>query len=291
MRIFILAFFLCSCNLTFAQGLLDELDEIAPTDQETDYTTATFKTSRIVNGQSIENIAQNNLLFVIAHRFGPVSNGIYDLFGLDQASMRMGLEYGLTSWLTVSVGRSTFQKTYDGFVKAKLLRQSTGKVNMPVSVSYFGSTAINSLRWTNPDRINYFTSRLSYAHQLLIARKFNSSISLQLSPTVIHKNLVPTTDDQNTSYAMGVGGRFKLTQRVSFNSEYFYLLPGKTADDNHDSFSLGFDIETGGHVFQLHVTNSLGMFERAFVTETQGSWQNGQILFGFNLTRTFNFNK
>lgn len=253
----------------------------------TEYTYATFKTTRVVLNHSIQSPAKGDLLFIISHHFGRLNQGAYDLFGLDQATIRFGLEYGISDRLAIGIGRSTYKKLYDGFVKFKLLQQSSGERNMPFSVSYFGSMGINSLKWENTDRVNYFSSRLSFVHQLLIARKFNSSFSLQLIPTIVHRNFVPLKEDQNTVFVMGAGGRLKLTQRMSVNAEYFYLLPGKTADEFDNSLSIGFDIETGGHVFQLFFTNSVPINENAFITETQGDWLKGDIYFGFNITRTF----
>jgi len=250
-------------------------------------TYATFKSTRVVYGHAVENPAAGNLLFLIQHNFGALNSGIYDLFGLDRATMRMGFEYGINDYISVGVGRSTWEKTYDGFVKAKLLRQSTGSVRMPFTVAYVGAIAVNSLNWAVPDRDNHFSSRVSYVNQLLIARKFSNALSLQLSPTVIHKNLVPTRQDENTSFALGLGGRYKVTQRVSLNAEYFYYPKDQTTLPHTDVLSVGVDIETGGHVFQLHVSNGNAMFERAFISETSGKWGKGDLFFGFNISRTF----
>ncbi len=286
LRLTALFLFLFVPSLLFSQ---DDLFELLETDSvaKTTYSYATFKTTRVVYGQSVENPANGNLLFLIQHNFGTLNSGAYELFGLDQATIRLGLEYGLNDFITVGVGRSSWQKTYDGFVKAKLLRQSSGAKVMPISLSFVGSVAINTLKWQFPDRKNYFRSRVAYVNQLLIARKFSSSLSLQLTPTLIHKNLVATRNDQNTSFALGAGGRLKLTKRVSFNAEYFYFPDNQTTLNQKDVFSAGFDIETGGHVFQLHISNAKAMFDRAFISETTGSWGKGDIYFGFNIARTF----
>lgn len=279
------------CLLVYSGGGLnaqdDLMDLLGDDKPATEYAWGTFKTTRVVLNQSIQAPAKGDLVFIISHHFGRLNQGAYDLFGLDQATIRFGLEYGISNRLTVGVGRSTYKKLYDGFVKFKLLQQSSGERDMPVTVSYFGSMGVNSLRWENPDRVNYFSSRLSYVHQLLIARKFSSAFSIQITPTLVHRNLVALRDDQNTVFALGAGGRLKLTQRMSINAEYFYLMPGKTADNFDNSLSLGFDIETGGHVFQLFFTNSVPINENGFITETQGDWLNGDIYFGFNITRTF----
>ena len=272
----------------YAQDLMDMLGDDKP---KTEFAYATFKTTRIVNGQSVENPAKGNLLFMISHHFGAINSGAYNFFGLDQSTIRLGLDYGVNDYLSVGVGRSSWQKTFDASFKAKILRQSSGERNMPVSLSWYSSIVLNSYKWQDTSRPNYFSSRLAFTHQLLIARKISSSLSLQLTPTFIHKNLVPTAVSQNDVFAVGFGGRYKLTQRMSLNAEYFYLLPGNTADTYVNSFSVGIDIETGGHVFQLHCTNSQPMFERAFITETTGKWSKGDIFFGFNISRIFTIKK
>jgi hypothetical protein len=256
-------------------------------EEEQTYTTATFKTTRVINLQSVENAAAGVMDFRISHRFGFINSGAYDLFGLDQALMRFGLEYGVTDRLMVGVGRSNVNKAYDSFLKYKILRQGSGKHNIPISMSYFGSAVCNTVKWSDPNRDNYFSSRLQYTHQLLIARKFNNDLSLQIAPTLVHKNLVPTLQDKNDILAMGFGGRYKLTQRFSVNGEYIYVLPNQITSTFYNSLSLGVDIETGGHVFQLHLTNSTSMLEPGFITESVGQWKNGGIHFGFNVSRVF----
>lgn len=256
-------------------------------EEEQTYTTATFKTTRIINMHSVENAAAGVMDFRISHRFGFINSGAYDLFGLDQALMRIGFEYGVTDRLMVGFGRSNVNKAYDSFLKYKILRQGSGKRNIPVSVSYFASAVCNTVKWADPNRDNYFSSRMQYTHQLLIARKFNNDLSLQLTPTLVHKNLVPTVQDKNDILAMGFGGRYKLTQRFSVNGEYIYVLPNQITSTFYNSLSLGVDIETGGHVFQLHLTNSTSMLEPGFITESVGQWKKGGIHFGFNVSRVF----
>ena len=265
----------------------DDLLSLIGGNEEQTYTTATFKTTRIINMQSVENAAAGVMDFRISHRFGFLNTGAYNLFGLDQALMRIGLEYGVTNRLMVGIGRSNVNKAYDSFLKYKILRQGSGKRNIPISVSYFASAVCNTVHWTDPNRDNYFSSRMQYTHQLLIARKFNNDLSLQLTPTLVHKNLVPTLQDKNDILAMGFGGRYKLTQRFSVNGEYIYVLPNQITSTFYNSLSLGVDIETGGHVFQLHLTNSTSMLEPGFITESVGQWKNGGIHFGFNVSRVF----
>jgi len=265
----------------------DDLLSLLGGDEEQTYTSATFKTTRIINMHSVENAAAGVMDFRISHRFGFINTGAYDLFGLDQALMRIGFEYGISDRLMVGMGRSNVNKAYDSFLKYKILRQGSGKRNVPLSISYFASAVCNTVKWADPNRDNYFSSRMQYTHQLLIARKFNNDLSLQLTPTLVHKNLVPTLQDKNDILALGFGGRYKLTQRFSVNGEYIYVLPNQITSTFYNSLSLGVDIETGGHVFQLHLTNSTSMLEPGFITESVGQWKNGGIHFGFNVSRVF----
>ncbi len=261
------------------------------TESTTDYTTATFKTTRLINGHTIENVGKRVLDVKISHRFGKVNGGGYELFGLDNATMRMGFDYGITNYLMVGIGRSTYQKTYDAFFKVKILRQSKGKRNMPITLSYVPTIALKTIRFEDTSRTNYFSSRLFFTHQLIIGRKFSESTSLQLMPTYTHRNLVQLATEPNDLIAIGIGGRQKLSKRVSLNFEYYYQLPDYKLLNTTNSLSVGFDIETGGHVFQLHFTNSQGMSERTFITETTGLWEKGDIFFGFNISRVFTIGK
>lgn len=275
--------FTISSTITKAQDLLDLLGEEEPT---TEYAKNAFKSSRVINGQSMEMIAAGTLDFRILHRFGDISGGAYEFFGLDAASMRMGFDYGITKNFTVGVGRSTARKELDGFVKYRLLHQSTGAKNMPFSLLYVGGITCDGLKFADTSITNYFSSRLAFYHQLVIGRKFSDKLTLQLSPTFLHRNLVEFADDPNDIYSIGVGGRIKLTQRLALTGDYYYVL-NNTDETAFNPLSLGIDIETGGHVFQLHFSNAGGMNERAFLTDTKSTWTNAEIKFGFNLSRIF----
>jgi Membrane bound beta barrel domain (DUF5777) len=293
----ILCLFLLTC-IFYDAGAQDTTDlmnllekEMTSTKDMTFYTTATFKTTRLVNGHSVENVAKGVLDVKISHRFGNLNEGGYELFGLDKATMRMGFDYGITKNIMVGVGRSTYQKTYDAFLKIKILRQSKGKRKMPITLSYVPTIAYRTLKWEDPTIKNYATSRLFYTHQLIIGRKFSEGTSLQLMPTFVHQNLVTGANDPNDLFAIGIGGRQKITKRISINVEYYYQLEDYKLPGTRNSLSVGFDIETGGHVFQLHFTNSPGMNERTFVADTKGRWDKGDILFGFNISRVFTIGK
>lgn len=265
----------------------DMMDLFADEEPKIEYTDATFKTTLLVIGQTVENPLNGNLIFNVQHRFGTLNSGWYDFWGLDQANTRIGFQYGINDWLGIGIGRSTYLKSYDGWVKVKLLRQSKGLRKMPLTIDYFGSMAISALNWQEPDRTNYFSSRLSFANQLLIARKISSGISLQLMPTMIHYNLVETSEDENDVWSIGAGGRFKVSKRISINLEYYYMLSQKTAETYENPFSIGIDIETGGHIFQLYLTNAEGIIEEHIVGRTTGKWLDGDIRIGFNISRAF----
>ena len=271
------------------EDLMSMLEEEMKDDDKRDFTIATFKTTRIIQGHSIENVAPGVLDFRISHRFGYINGGAYELFGLDQATMRLGLDYGLTKNWMIGIGRSTYQKQYDGFTKYKIIRQATN--GSPITLSAVGSIMYKSIKFDNPNIINYQTSNLFYSGQVLIGRKFSEGLSLQVMPTMIHYNLVEGAEDPNDVFAVGVGGRIKLSRRISFNAEYYYQLPEYKLPGTTNSIALGVDIETGGHVFQINLTNSDGMTERSFISETTGNFFKGDIRLGFTISRVFTLKK
>lgn len=278
------------CTYSHAQDL-DSLMNVS-TDSKAQTVSATFKSTRIINGHSIEQMKPRQLEFRISHRFGTLNQGTYGLFGLDQSVIHFSLEYGLNNWLMAGVGRGSVNKTYDAFAKIRLLRQSAGDNSMPIHLSYFSSVELKTLKFPDrPDNApNYFASRLAYVQQLLIARKFTENLSLQITPTYIHRNLVTTELDQNDIFALGAGGRYKLSKRMSINAEYYYTYQpnAKFVEPRYyNVMSVGVDIETGGHVFQLMLTNTQGMREGTFIPATTGSWKNGDIHLGFNISRVF----
>ncbi len=251
----------------------------------TDITTGIFKSTRIINGHSIENVGAGVLDFRILHRFGPINQGGYNLFGLDQATMRMGLDYGITNKLMVGIGRSTFEKQFDGFVKYRIVRQQTGVKNIPVSVSYAASLIYKSLKDPVTSYVPYVSDKFSFSHQILIASRINDYVSLQLTPTLLHYNLAETSTTPNDFFSLGTGARIRVSKRINITSEYYYRF--NKLDNTVNALSIGVDIETGGHVFQLHVSNATGMTERTFINETTSKWGDGGIRFGFNISRVF----
>ncbi|MGB3464107.1 MAG: DUF5777 family beta-barrel protein, partial [Cyclobacteriaceae bacterium] len=261
--------------------LMDLLQSSADSD-ETNFTTATFKSTRLLNGHSIETRSAGVLEFVISHRFGRLNSGVSELYGLDQSFVRFALEYGLTDNLNIGFGRSSFDKTVDGFVKYRLIRQSD---KTPFTITAFASMAIDTRTFADEAVQEEFAYRLDYTTQVLIARKFTPDFSLQLAPTLVHRNFAPG-DELNDIFLLGIGGRYKFTNRLAFDWEYF---PQFRNDDHDtkDALALGLEIETGGHVFQLIFSNATQMIEKGFLTETRDDFLDGDIHFGFNISRAF----
>lgn len=266
-------------------SLLSLLDEQFSLDRATN----AFKSPRVINTHSMEMLAPGTMDFRILHRFGDVSRGGYELFGLDQASMRLGFDFGITPNLMAGFGRSTSKKEVDGFVKYRILWQSKGRRNIPFSLIWVSGMTVNGLH--DPIGIEgvsvNFGRRLGYYHELIIGRKFSERLTLQLSPTLVHNNIVANILVPNDLYAVGFGGRFKVTKRLALVWDYTYAINRFPSIINYNPLSLGVDIETGGHVFQLHFSNAVGMNERAYITDENGDWLKGQIRFGFNLSRVF----
>ena len=283
--VYILLFVAGSIKQLPAQSALDSL--MAEDEPSKEYVKNAFKSSRVISSHSVEFIGAGVLDFRILHRFGRLNTGSYGAWGLDEARIRLGLDYGITKRLTVGLGRSSYKKEVDAFLKYRLLWQARGKGASPVSIVLVSGITRTGLKFEDPDRKNYETSRFAYYHQVIIGRKFSDAFTLQISPTAVHNNLVQTVDDNHDIYSVGVGTRIKLSKRLAFTADYYYQLPDQLNDNIQMPLSLGFDIETGGHVFQLHFTNALGMNERVITTETDGKWDKGDIHFGFNISRVF----
>ncbi len=265
----------------------DDLLNMLDNEHEPIYVSYLFKGTKVVSGQSVEFPAKRVLQFNIQHRFGALNSGIYNLYGLDFSQVRLSFDYGIKDWLAVGIGRSSALKILDGNSKIRIKRQV--KDGFPFTIVVNSAVYLNQWQYTEADKEKFLlTNQLSYVNQILIARKINRNLTLQLSPTIVHYNLVEIKDEANDKYAIGFGARQKLTKRISVNLEYFYQLNDKR---NNNVLSLGFDIETGGHVFQLHFSNSPSMIDPEFITQTTGEWLKGDIYFGFNISRVFTLSK
>jgi hypothetical protein len=284
-------------SVHFCQLKAQEVDLFKTTEEEakkkdtetTEFVTATFKATRIIHGHSVETTKKNTLDFRIHHRFGFINTGSYELFGLDNATERMSFDVGLSDRFAIGIGHSTYQKQYDGFLKYRLLRQSTGKVEMPISLTLISSMIIKTIKNTDAAKPYTANDKTSYAYQAIFARKFNEKTSIQLMPTMVHYNLVPLATDVNNMFSLGIGGRQKISKRLSITAEYYHQF--NQFQDTKNSLAVGVDIETGGHVFQLHLSNSTGMTEPTFIHETTGDFFKGDIHFGFNISRSFTLKK
>lgn len=246
-----------------------------------DYSYRTFRGTRVINGHSVELNRSGELDFLISHRFGALNGGFYEMFGLDDSNIRLGLEYGVNGWLDVGVGRSSLGKAYDGYLKVRLLRQKE-EGGSPITLTAFTSATISGVR---DDRIENFTHRLSYTYQLLIARKFGDRFSLQLMPTYVHNNLVFDFTENNGHFGVGGALRYQISKVVTLLAESYYVLD--LPSDRKIPMAIGVDINTGGHVFQLQITNTMAMIERDFIVATRGDFLDGDIHLGFNISRTF----
>jgi hypothetical protein len=261
------------------EDLLAGVDSVATNEK----VVSAFKGLKIVNLESTKLAAKGDLYFIVAHRFGSVKDGFEGFYGLDNANTQIKFLYGLNKWLTISGARS--ELAYDFSVKYNL--QDQIKDGFPVSIVGFNSLAINNtLKESNYPKLK-FDNRLIYVTQVLISRKFNEKLSLELAPTFFHENFVDNDDQDNSQYAIGVGGRYKLTKRWSFNVDYAAHLNRASNSIYKNPLSIGFDLETGGHVFQLHFTSSQGIHEAGYLGQTTGDWTEGDVFFGFNLARVF----
>jgi len=276
-----------------APAALAQTDLLGQLEQETkkdaapnEVVDATFKSTRLINGHTVETPGEGTLVFLFSHNFGTINSGFSTLFGFDNAKVRLALEYGISDRLEVGFGRSSLDKALDGFLKYRAVRQSTGLHAMPFSVTLLGSATVATQSYA--DNLNRTLGlRTAYTYQALVARKFSPDFSFQLMPTLIHRNLVMREGENNDVYALGGGGRYKLTKRFSVNAEYYYLLSRFSANNQYNSAGVGVDIETGGHIFQLHVSNSPGMVEKQFIAETDHSFVSGNLYYGFIVSRNF----
>lgn len=281
MRKIIFAFLLPLCMYSQEDDLFSEID----TDSTQTEVTSAFKSLKIVNLESTKLASKGDFYFIVAHRFGSIKNGIDTFFGLDDANTQIKFLYGVNEWLTVHVSRSGFQKSYEGAVKYRLMPQQDN--GFPVTIVGFNSIVVN----TELDKVLLpklkFNNRLNYTTQLLISRKFSEKLSLELAPTYFHENYVVNDNQDNSQFAIGAGGRYKISKRVALTMDYAAHLNRVSNALARNPLSLGVDIETGGHVFQLHFTNAQAMNETGYLGNAFGDWSDGNIYFGFNLVRVF----
>ena len=281
--ILLLIFSFTTVNNIFAQdsSLIKDIEDTSPVSEKV---TGAFKSTRVINAHSVEMLSRGDMDFRILHRFGFVSDGVKQLFGLDAASFRMSFDFGITDNLTLGVGRSTFRKELDGFVKQRIFQQTKGAKNIPFSLVLAAGYTVytQEVLGSKPT----VADRSAYYVQLIAGRKFSRKFSLQLSPIFVHTNIPFVITDDRNIFAMGGGARFKVSKRTAITADYHY--PFGQFDENYTNpLSLGVDIETGGHVFQLHFSNATGLNERAYITQTTGDFFKGDVRLGFNISRMF----
>lgn len=296
-----------------AQDDLLDMVKDEPTNEAPKKVYATFKTTKIVSSQSIETVKKRNLDFRITHRFGNIYNSkspnalneaAHSSFGLDNSTdIRISFDYGITDDITIGIGRSKYKEMYDGTFKWRFLTQREKK-GIPVSVCFYGNLGYTSMTTDNlyAGTIRPKTNeahRIQYCSQLLIARKFNHNLSLQLMPTYVHRNFIKEQlntnnwkEDQNGLFSLGIGGRIKLSKRFALVADYFYNFSAFQTNNPtayYNALSAGIEIETGGHVFHVNFSNAPAILESSMLTTTQDTWTNGQVKLGFNISRWFAF--
>jgi len=280
MRIFLLA--MCLMGITISRAQDDLLTELDSTAVDDNYATAVFKGLQVVTLQTTKMPAKKEFYFVVSHRFGSVKDGISEFFGFDMATTKIGGIYGVTDWLAVSASRHTMLKVYETSLKYRLARQSD---TFPVDIVGYNTIDMNTFLDEDDYPKLEFADRLSYISQVIVSRKFSDRFSLELVPSFIHKNLYDPAIENDNQFSLGSGGRMKLTKRLALNLEYAYNFD--KPDFYKNPLSVGLDVETGGHIFQLLFTNSQSMTEAGYLTHASGDWGDGDFFFGFNLYRVF----
>ena len=268
-----------STNLLAQDDLLDELDDEST---DTSYELPAFKATKIGNLQSTKIANKGDFYFIVSHRFGALSNGIETFFGLDEANTKIQFLYGITDGFQLSVSRESFNRTFAGSAKFRIARQSK---SFPFNLVGYATANINTLIDETIFPQLESADRYSYATQLLISRRFSEKFSFEIAPSYVRQNLqnlniVP--EAQHNQFAIGFGGRYKLSKRMSFNAEYIYNTSRPDNSPFENGYAFGFDIETGGHVFQLLFTNAQSTNAPNFINNAEGD-----LLFGFNIVRVF----
>ena len=281
-QIFTSTFLICTLIVFSQDELLSEIDTVI---EEPTYASAVFKGLKVINFESTKLVAKKGFNFIVSHRFGTVKNGFQNLFGLDEAVTHLNFVYGLSDNINISASRSSNQKIYEVATKFRLVNQQAGKIPFTV-VGYTSVLANTSLETDNLPKLE-FKHRLSYVAQLLVSRKMNNNLSLILSPTFFHDNYLTDDFQENSQYGVGFGGRYKLGKRWSLNTEYGVHLNRSENSLYKNPFSIGVDLETGGHVFQLLFTNSQSMNTNGVFGTSTGEWGESDVYFGFNLARSF----
>jgi hypothetical protein len=285
-KITFIFFFIFCFEISNAQDeLLNELESVNEVKKEKEKEIAAFKGLQICSMQSTKLSAKGEWYFIVSHRFGDLTDGSTNFFGLDNALTKIGGLYGLTEWLTVGFSRHTLNKNYEFSAKYRFKAQEVN--GFPVTIVGYNTLDINSKLTKEEYPELKFTNRLAFSSQLLISRKFSNNFSLELNPIYIHKNLYEPLFEEKDNFLLACGGRYKLSKRLSLNMEYGARLNPRENELYHNPVTIGLDIETGGHVFQLVLSNSQAMNDVSYFTNANGLSEGKGIYFGFNMYRVF----
>ncbi|WON95154.1 DUF5777 family beta-barrel protein [Sphingobacterium sp. UGAL515B_05] len=303
--------FILLCFISTTLLAQEDLDKLIHIDgDKNEKVTATFKSGNLINLKTTETIHRHEMDFRVDHRFGDIAGsagGGKNFFGLDNSTdIRIGFDYGLLDNLNIGIARAKgateVRQLFEGNVKYRFIEQTVDN-NVPVSVAFFGSTTLSAME-ASPDKSSAasfedFNDRLSYVTQLIIARKFSSNLSLVVVPTYLHRNYT-AYNDQNDVFALGIGGRAKVSNRIALVADYTLPFRKSANKKYHEDVSgqhyynalgVGLEMDTGGHIFHLNFTNATALQESQFISETNSSWGKGQFRWGFSIARRFNFNK
>lgn len=277
--LFFILFLMCFSKLSAQDDLLNELSENTV---DASYELPAFKAMKIGNLQSTKMAEPGDFYLIVSHRFGPLKDGVDTFFGLDEANTKIQLLYSFWEGVQFSISRESYNRTLAAAAKIRLARQSD---RFPVNLVLYGTVNRNTLidEVIFPELTS--SDRQSYATQILVSKRFSEKFSFQIAPTYLRENLqnlniVP--EEKHNQFALGFGGRYKLSKRMSFNAEYVYNTSRVKGSPFDNSYAFGLDIETGGHVFQLLFTNAQSTNEPGFMNNAEGD-----ILFGFNIVRVF----
>jgi len=277
----LLAFiFLLGFNLFAQNDLLKELENQVKPDKSV---SNSFDALKIVNLESTKLVGEGDFYFVIAHRFGSVKNGLTDFFGLDQATIRFSFFIGLSDKFNLGLSRSEFRKTYEISTKYKIVQQK--KEGFPFNIVGFNSIGVNTEISKKDFPKLAFKHRLTYFNELLISRRINKNLSLEIAPIFIKENFVFNDNQDNSQFVLAFGGSHKLNKSLSLNFDYAHNFNRASHSGFRDPLSFGLDIQVGGHVCQLVFSNSQQLTDANYITNATGNWGKADFFFGFNLLR------
>lgn len=280
-------------------------------DKSVNKVTATFKTTKVISLQTPQTVGAGELDFRVTHRFGNIGEasggGVHTLYGWDAISdVRFSFDYGITGKFQVGVARNKKDENLDGSLKFRFLEQTLDN-KVPLSICAYTIASLTPMRvsqlYAGADSLwvvanEKFAHKMAYTTQLIFARKFAPWLSAAIAPGYTHRNYVlaavnssNAAVDENGLFSVGAGLRLKVSRSVSLLADYFYVISDYRKDNPtmpyYAPLSLGVEIETGGHVFHLNLSNSTGINENYLIPRSPDSWSKGGFKFGFNISRVF----